>query len=47
MPVFKTVVEYTSVKRIVKASIFLLEVAVAMRVGFLIGCDVTNDHVEL
>ena len=47
MPILEAVVDNASVKRIMKASIFPLEVTVAMRVGLLVGRDVTNDHVEL
>ena len=47
MPVLQAVVGHTTIEWIMEASIFLLEVTIAVIVGLLIGRYVTNDHVEL
>jgi hypothetical protein len=47
VPVFEAVVDHASVEGVMVAAVLLLEVAVAMVVGLLIGRNITDDHVEL
>ena len=47
VPVLQAVVEHTTVKRVVVTAVFFLKVPIAVVVGLLIGCDVTDDHIEL
>ena len=47
VPVLEAVVDHAAVKRIVVAPVLPLEVTVAMVVSLLVGCYVTDDHVEL
>ena len=47
VPVFQTVVDYATVEWVVIAAIGFLEVPITVVVGFLVGRDVTDDHIEL